>query len=141
LLSEPLFDGVRVTGPTVPGVIVKIWAAEELLNVSVTALDSPPPEGVIVIVPLKDPFGVTVKFEEALPIEPLLGPVNVYVVAASTGVNELELPERALVPNPLVAVAAQVYAVPFVRPLTVIGLLAPVPETAVPPPTGVQIAV
>jgi hypothetical protein len=51
-VREPPLLGVRVTGPGAVGVIVKVWGAEELLNVSTTGADSPPPEGVNVIVPV-----------------------------------------------------------------------------------------
>ena len=47
-----LFVGVSVTGPTAGGVIVNVWAADELLNVRTTGVERPPPEGVIVIVPV-----------------------------------------------------------------------------------------
>ena len=52
LVSEPLLLAVSVTGPTAVGVIVNVCEAAELLNVSVIAVDRPPPDGVIVIVPL-----------------------------------------------------------------------------------------
>jgi hypothetical protein len=51
-VSEPLLLGVRVTGPGMVGVMVNVWGAAELLNVSTTGVDSPPPEGVNVIVPV-----------------------------------------------------------------------------------------
>ena len=52
LVSEPLLVGVRVTGPTAVGVTVNVCAAAELLNVSTTGVDNPPPDGVMVMVPL-----------------------------------------------------------------------------------------
>ena len=52
LVSEPLLLGVSITGPTAIGVTVNVCGAAELLNVSVTAVETPPPAGVIVIVPL-----------------------------------------------------------------------------------------
>jgi hypothetical protein len=52
LVSEPLLLGVSVTGPTAVGVIVNVCGAAELLYVSVIGVDKPPPDGVIVIVPL-----------------------------------------------------------------------------------------
>jgi hypothetical protein len=51
LLSEPLFVGVSVTGPAVLGEMVKPWALEEL-KVRTIGPETPPPEGVIVTVPL-----------------------------------------------------------------------------------------
>ena len=52
LVSEPLLLGVSVTGPTAVGVMVNVCDAAELLNVSVIGVDRPPPDGVMVIVPL-----------------------------------------------------------------------------------------
>jgi hypothetical protein len=52
LVSVPLLLGVSVTGPTAVGVMVNVCDAAELLNVSTLAVDRPPPDGVIVIVPL-----------------------------------------------------------------------------------------
>jgi hypothetical protein len=51
-VSEPLLLGVRVTGPGAVGVMVKVWGVAELLKVSTTGVDSPPPEGINVIVPV-----------------------------------------------------------------------------------------
>jgi len=51
LTSEPLLVGVSVTGPAAVGVIVNVCAVDAL-NVSTMGVDSPPPEGVIVIVPV-----------------------------------------------------------------------------------------
>jgi hypothetical protein len=48
----PLLAGVKLTGPTAVGAMVNVCAVDELLNVSTTGVDNPPPEGVIVIVPL-----------------------------------------------------------------------------------------
>jgi hypothetical protein len=44
--------GVSVTGPTAEGVTVNVWGTDELTNVSTIAVDKPPPDGVIVTVPL-----------------------------------------------------------------------------------------
>jgi hypothetical protein len=52
LVSVPLLLGVSVTGPTAVGVMVNVCDAAELLNVSTTGVDKPPPDGVTVIVPL-----------------------------------------------------------------------------------------
>ena len=62
------------------------------------------------------------KFVDAAFSAPPDGPVKVNVVAAAKGVTELEAVEAALVPFVLVAVTVHVYAVPFVRPVTTIGL-------------------
>jgi hypothetical protein len=57
--------------------MVNVCAVAELLNVSTIGVDNPPPEGVMVIVPLYAAFGVTVKLVEALPTAPPAGPVSV----------------------------------------------------------------
>ena len=44
--------GVSVTGPTAVGVMVNVCAAAELLNVSATGVETQPPEGVRVMVPV-----------------------------------------------------------------------------------------
>ena len=44
--------GVKVTGPTAVGVIENVCAADELVKVNGIAVESPPPEGVMVIVPV-----------------------------------------------------------------------------------------
>jgi hypothetical protein len=74
-------------------------------------------------VPVYGPFGVTVKFVEALPIAPLAGPLNVKVAAEA--VTELDGADGKPFPNILVANAMQVYAAPGVNPFTVIGLDTP----------------
>ena len=53
------------------------------------------------------------------------------------GVRLLDAAEAALVPALLVAVTVKVYGVPFVSPLTVIGLLAP--EAVCPPGLAVTV--
>ena len=129
--------GVSVTGPTAVGVMVNVCAVDELLKVSTVALDNPPPDGVIVIVPVYDAFGVTVKFEDAVLSAPPPGPLNVKLVAGATGVIEFEALDAALVPYVFVAVTVHVYAVPLVSPLTVIGLDDPLPVIL----PGLQVAV
>jgi hypothetical protein len=96
--NEPLFPGVSDTGPTAVGVIVKVWAAEELLNVRTMFEVIPPPEGVRVMVPVYAPFGVTTKLLEAVLSAPPEGPVNVKLVAGVTGVTGLDAVEAGLVP-------------------------------------------
>jgi hypothetical protein len=76
-VNEPLLLGVNVTGPTLAGVIVNVCGVRESLNVSTIAVESPPPAGVIVIVPVYNPFGVTVKIVDAVFSEPPVGPENV----------------------------------------------------------------
>jgi hypothetical protein len=81
----------------------------------------------------------------------LLGAVNVMVASAFpltaltlvgasgtvAGVAELLVPEAVLVPTVFVAVTVNVYAVPLVRPVTVIG---DAPPEAVTPP-GLEVTV
>ena len=55
------------------------------------------------------------------------GPVRVKLAAPATGVTEFDAADGALLPTPLVALTVQVYAVPFVKPATVIGLALPDP--------------
>jgi hypothetical protein len=85
-----------------------VCAADELLKVRTTAVESPPPEGVIVTVPVYAAFGVTVKLVEAAFRDPPDGPVNVYLVAGAIGVTELEALEAALFPFVLLAITVQV---------------------------------
>jgi hypothetical protein len=126
LVSAPLLVGVSVTGPTTVGVMVNVCAVEEFKNVRVVAVETPPPDGAIVIEPLYSPFGVTVKFVETEFNAPPVGPLKVYVVADAAGATAVEVPDAVLIPAPLVAVTVQVYGVPLVSPLTTIGLAAPV---------------
>jgi hypothetical protein len=57
----PEFEPERVTVAADVGVMVNVCAADELLQVRVVGLDRPPPLGVMMIVPVYSPFGVTVK--------------------------------------------------------------------------------
>jgi hypothetical protein len=50
--SPPLLVGVSVTGPMSVGVMEKVCGADELLKVNTTGVLKPPPDGMIVIVPL-----------------------------------------------------------------------------------------
>jgi hypothetical protein len=59
------------------------------------------------------------------------------IVCAAFGVTALEAADGALVPVLLVAVTVKVYAVPLVKPVTVIGLPAPVAVT----PPGLAVTV
>jgi len=56
--------------------------------------------------------------------------------AISTG---FELAEGAPVPAALIALTVQVYVTPAVRPVTTIGLAAPLVITAAPPLTGAHV--
>jgi hypothetical protein len=47
-----LFVGVSVTGPAAVGVMVNVCGTADALNVKMTGVDNPPPEGVTVIVPV-----------------------------------------------------------------------------------------
>ena len=81
--------GVSVTGPTTVGVMVNVCAVEEFKNVRVVAVETPPPDGAIVIEPLYSPFGVTVKFVETEFNAPPVGPLKVYVPAEAAGATML----------------------------------------------------
>jgi hypothetical protein len=122
-VSEPLFAGVRLTGPGNVGVMVNVCAAAELLKVFTMGTPNPPPDGPIVMVPVYGPLGVTVKFVDALLIGPLAGPVSVKL--AADAVTELDEADGKPFPNILSAIAMQVYAAPGVKLVTVIGLDAP----------------
>jgi len=76
-VSVPLLAGVKLTGPTAAGVMLNVCAADELLNVSTIGVDNPPPEGVIVMVPLYSALGVTMKLDDAAFSAPPEGPVKV----------------------------------------------------------------
>jgi hypothetical protein len=124
LTKDPPLVAVSVTGPGAVGMIVKVWAEDELLKLSVIGVESPPPEGVIVIVPVYVvPLGVSVNDDEAALRSPPAGPVNEYAVAGTTGAAETE-DEAGLIPTPFVAFTMQAYAVPSFNPLKTIGLTA-----------------
>jgi hypothetical protein len=57
--------------------MVKVCAADEAVNVRTIAVESPPPDGVMVMEPVYAALGVTVKFVEAEFSAPPVGPVNV----------------------------------------------------------------
>ncbi len=97
-----------MTGPTAPGVMVKVCSEEELLNDSTLGAESPPPDGVIVMVPANSAFGVTVKAAEAEFNAPPEGPFNVKLVAGDRGLTTTDAPEGVPVPAALVAVTVQV---------------------------------
>ena len=59
------------------------------------------------------------------------------IVWAAFGTTEFEAADAVPVPAELVAVTVMVYAIPFVSPVTVIGLAAPVPVV----PPGFAVAV
>ncbi len=74
------------------------------------------------------PFvSAAVKATEADPSPAVAVPMVGAPGKPACGVAELEAAEGAPVPMALVAVTVKVYAVPLVRPLTVIGLVVPVP--------------
>jgi hypothetical protein len=67
-----------------------------------------------------------VKLVDAVFRAPPAGPVSEKLVTGAKGVAEPEVPDAALAPNAFVATTEQVYAVPFVRPVTESGLADPV---------------
>jgi hypothetical protein len=82
----------------------------------------------MVIVPVYGLFGVMVKFDEALFTLPDTGPENAYVLALGRlGVTAVDAADGLELPAELVATTVKVYAVPLVRPVTVIGDAEPVP--------------
>ena len=101
-----------------------------------------PPE-VMVQTPMVAEVNVTVRLESEVAVNVGVVPkfcvpglVNVMVWGA-LGVTEFEADEAEPVPAALVAVTVNVYAVPLVRPVTVIGLVAEVPVA----PPGFAVAV
>jgi hypothetical protein len=82
-----------------------------------------------------------VKLTVALPLPPVtVTPVGV-PGSAEVGATGKEGLEELLEPLPFVAVTVNVYPVPLVRAVTVIGEEVPVAVTGVPPPTGVAVTV
>ena len=72
-----LLDGINVTVPVTVGVIANVCAVDEFENVRVIGVLKPPPDGVIVIVPVMAAPGAMVKTPEAELTVPLAGPVRV----------------------------------------------------------------
>jgi hypothetical protein len=115
---------VTVTGPTDVGVMVNVCGADELLNDLTIAAEgppfapgelpdlltiaavAPPPETVIVMLPVNAELGVMVKIPDWLLINPPVGPVSVYPVCGI--VTWFEGLEAALIPAELVAVTEHV---------------------------------
>jgi hypothetical protein len=79
---------------------------------------------------------------DALPLPAVaVSIVGVPGTIANAGVTADDALDVVPVPTELVATTENVYAVPFVRPVTVMGVDVPVAVTALPPPTGVAITV
>ena len=103
----------------------------------------PPGEEVTVYPVIADPpvFVGAVKLTVALPLLTVaLIPVGV-PGAVAAGLTAEDALEAVPVATELVAMTVKVYAVPLVRPVTVIGDEGPVAVTAAPPPTGVAVTV
>ena len=103
----------------------------------------PPGEAVTVYPVIGEPpvFVGAVKLTVALPLLTLaLIPVGV-PGAVAAGLTEDDALDAVPVATEFVAVTVKVYAVPLVKPVTVIGEALPVAVTAVPPPTGVAVTV
>jgi len=108
------------------------------------------PEAVRVVPPSLE-VQVTVKPVMALPplpfavkatiaaFVPRVTPVNDGAAGTVPARSELEAEEAELVPMPFVAVTVQVYVLPLVRVVTVIGELPPVAVRVVPPSLDVQV--
>ena len=119
----PLVRPVTVIGEDVPKAVMP--SGEE---VTVYRVIADPPV-----------FVGAVKLTVALPAPPVaLMPVGV-PGAVAAGVTEEEALEVGPVPTALVAVTVKVYAVPLVKPVTVIG--DDVPVTAAVPPPGEAVTV
>ena len=108
---------------------------------TVTKASSPPP--VIVHTPEVDDVKPTVKLESEVAVNVGVVPkffapgfANV-IDCEPKGVADPDAPEALPAPALLVAVTVNVYAVPFVKPVTMIGLVAPL---AVNPP-GLDVTV
>jgi hypothetical protein len=143
-----LFDAAEAAPVPVAlvAVTVKVYAVPFVRPDTVMGLAVPVP-----VIPLG--LEVAVKPDRALPpvelgavkamIALALPAVAVPMVGAPgtvpvAGVTLFDAAEATLVPMALVAVTVKVYAVPFVRPLTVIGAFAlPVPVN----PPGLEVAV
>lgn len=77
-----------------------------------------------------------VKATEAVPFPPVAWPM-VGAPGAAAGVTEFDWAEAMPVPAAFVAATVKVYAVPFVRPVTVIGDA--VPDAVIPPGDDVTV--
>ena len=86
-------------------------------------------------------FAGAEKLTVALPLLPVAKTPVGAPGAIAAGVTADEAADALPVAAPLVAATVNVYAVPFVSPVTVIGEAAPVAVTAAPPPTGVATTV
>ena len=107
-LRDPLLVATSFTGPIAVGVMENVCGSEELWNVSTTGKERPPPDGLTVMAPVKDPFGVTVNAAEDEFSRPPIGPVTVNVVAAWAAVNGCDGLDDGPVPSALVAETEQV---------------------------------
>ena len=103
---------------------------------------SAPPEVIVATLGVSD-VKVGVRLESAVALSVGVVPkfcvpgfVNV-IVCEALGVTEFEAADAEPVPAELVAMTVKVYAIPFVRPVTVIGELAPVPVA----PPGLAVTV
>jgi hypothetical protein len=117
------------------------WSALIVQVPAVTNVSAPPL--VIVHTPVVDEVNVTVSPELAVAVS--VGAVPKFcapgfakvIVCAPFGVTLFDAAEAAPVPALFVAVTVKVYAVPLVRPLTTMGLAAPVPVR----PPGFEVTV
>ena len=71
----PVLVGTSWIGPTIAGLIVNVWGAEEALNVSIVG-ETLPPKKLMVIVPEYIPLGTTVNFPDIVLTAPDAGPVR-----------------------------------------------------------------
>lgn len=117
--AVPFVSPLTVMGLALP---VAIWPPEEVTVYPVMV--EPPLDAGAEKLTLAEAFPAV-----ALPMVGAPGTVD--------GVMEFDALEAALVPTPFVAVTVNVYAVPFAKPETLMGLVVPVPVT----PVGDEVAV
>jgi hypothetical protein len=135
-VSEPLLVTLSVFVPVDAGVYVNVPVGEPLEMLTVVGVKVPPPPpsaGVTITVPVITPFAPTVKFVDATPLTPVVGPVNVIAVAAEVETYEIldgsDNDPLFVTLSVLVPVEAGVYVnVPVGDPLeilTVVGVNVP----------------
>jgi hypothetical protein len=128
IYETPALSPVTVIGLVVPDVFIVV----------------PPPTGVaetIYVIPLPpDDEGAKETVTCPLP-DVIVRPPAPGGAGGATGMTPAEKADGGLVPAELVAVTENIYAIPFVNPVTVIGLFVPVAVIFGPPPVGVAVTV
>jgi hypothetical protein len=88
--------------------MVNVWPAAELAKSRTMGVLSPPPLGVMVIVPVYTESGVAVKVADSTPRLPPTGPVSVKLAAGASGATGFDAAETAPVPTLLLALTVNV---------------------------------